>query len=74
MTSDPLFVNAAAHDFHLQANSPTRLKGIDFGNILGGGTTAPINMGAYVTGTELIGLTTQNISPSPNPPQNLVVK
>jgi hypothetical protein len=75
ITSDPLFVNAAVNDFHLKANSPALLAGTDFGNILGNGTSAPITMGAYVTGSELIGLTTQRFSlNSPNPPQNLAVK
>jgi hypothetical protein len=74
-TSDPLFVNPAAYDFHLQANSPARLAGTAFGNILGGGTSAAINIGAYVTGSELIGLTSQSFSSTaPTPPQNLAVR
>ncbi len=55
--SDPLFVNPEANDFHLQPSSPCLNAGIDrqdYDN--DGNTTEPINMGAYITGNETIGL------------------
>lgn len=56
-TSNPLFVNVAAHDFHLQAGSPAINAGTDFGDLDGdGNTTERINIGAYATETECIGL------------------
>ena len=58
----PLFVNAEANDFHLRPNSPCLAKegedcgGIDKQDYDGDGdTTERINMGAYITGDEIIG-------------------
>lgn len=45
--ADPLFVNAAGGDFTLQSESPAIDHGIDYKNLLGGGTSAPITDGAY---------------------------
>ena len=57
LTADPLFVNPANADFHLQSSSPARNTGR-------GGTT----MGAYVTGNEVIGIGgaahTDNVPPA----------
>ena len=56
-STDPLFVNAEVHDFHLNPNSPCLNAGIDrqdYDN--DGNTTESINMGAYITGNETIGL------------------
>ena len=53
---DPLFVNPEANDFHLTPTSPCLNAGIDrqdYDN--DGNTTEPINMGAYITGNEIIG-------------------
>lgn len=57
ITSNPLFVNASNHDFHLQSGSPAINAGTDLLDINGNGNkTEAINLGAYVTGTEIIGL------------------
>jgi len=55
--SDPLFTNLNSHNFHLQPSSPCLNAGIDrqdYDN--DGNTTESINMGAYITGNETIGL------------------
>jgi hypothetical protein len=63
ITSDPLFVNVGNHDFHLQNDS----------SALNNGRSGGV-MGAYITGNEIIGVTTTP-SPgslaSPNPPLRL---
>jgi hypothetical protein len=53
--TNPNFVDAAAGDFHLQAGSAALTLGRDYLNLLGGGTSATIPVGAYVTGSETIG-------------------
>lgn len=45
--SDPLFSNAANDDYSLGGSSPALNAGLDILNLLGGGTSAAINMGAY---------------------------
>lgn len=55
---DPMFVNAAAGDFHLSPGSPAEGTGVDLLDLDGDGqTNDPVNMGAYVTGNEIIGIT-----------------
>lgn len=56
ITADPLFVNAAAYDFHLQSNSPA--KGTGRGGV---------DMGAYSIGTLQIG-PTNSLLDRPSPP------
>jgi len=56
-SSNPMFVNSHFHNFHLQPSSPCLNAGIDrqdYDN--DGNTTESINMGAYITGNETIGL------------------
>ena len=57
LNNDPLFRNLETHDFHLRGNSPCIGTGIDRQDYDGdGNTTEPINMGAYITSNETIGL------------------
>jgi len=51
LNNDPLFVNRTIHDYHLQAGSPAK----NAGRVSGTGDGAVISMGAYSTGTEVIG-------------------
>jgi len=54
-TSDPLFTNAAGGDFHLGGSSPALTQGSAVRGIGGAdGTTIPA--GAYITGSETIGV------------------
>ncbi len=54
--NNPLFLNPESHNFHLQPSSPCLNAGIDkqdYDN--DDNTTEPINLGAYITGNEIIG-------------------
>ena len=62
IAGDPQFVNAAAGDFHLRATSPAKGKGRDGEDI-----------GAYPTGSEIIGLLPSDAQAIPNPPSNVDV-
>lgn len=53
---DPGFVDAATRDVHLSATSPCRGAGVDVLGLLGGATTASIDLGAYVTDGDQIGI------------------
>ena len=55
--TDPLFVDAAGGDFRLQPTSSARNAGRDVLDLDGDGiTTEPVNAGAFVTDTEVIGV------------------
>jgi len=54
-SSNPTFVDFANDNYKLDTGSPCLDAGIDTLNLLGGGTTEPINQGAYITGDETIG-------------------
>jgi hypothetical protein len=70
--SDPLLVNAASGNFHLATNSPCLNAGIDRQDYDGdGNTNERINMGAYITGNEIIGVIPSGDSTPPSPPKNL---
>lgn len=73
LNTDPLFVNPTVGDFRLQPNSPARNLGRDILNLTGGGTSATIPAGAYITGNEVIG---RNVSTSnaPAPPTGLGIQ
>jgi hypothetical protein len=56
LTLDPLFQDPANHDYHLRGNSPYLARGIDRqDHDSDGNTTERINLGAYITGVEIIG-------------------
>lgn len=56
--ADPLFVSAGTGNVKLGGSSPCFDAGVDYKNLLGGGTSAPINQGAYISvgQTEVIGI------------------
>jgi hypothetical protein len=53
--TNPLVVNAAGGDFHLQSGSPALTAGRDYFGTFGGTSSTVIPVGAYVTGSEQIG-------------------
>jgi hypothetical protein len=58
INQNPMFVNAAANDFRLQAGSPARALGVDRLDLNNNGSTTDIiPAGAYITGNEVIGRT-----------------
>jgi hypothetical protein len=62
--SDPTFTNATTHDFHLQAGSAALTLGIDILDLDGDtATNDVIPAGAYITGSEIIGLGDDDGSP-----------
>ena len=73
-TADPMYVNRQGGDFRLQASSPARSGGVDYLDLNRNGSTGDtVPRGAYVTGNEVIGLTSGGGSnPSaPSAPSNL---
>lgn len=71
IVSDPLFVNGRAGDFRLQPASPARSLGRDILNLTGRGTSATIPAGAYIIGTEVIGIVSNEAPSAPASPKNL---
>ena len=74
--SNPLFVDPANGNFRLQGSSPALTLGRDVLDLnRNGSTTDTISAGAYITGTEVIGLISgaavDNIAP--NPPSGVTV-
>lgn len=62
LLADPRFVGAASGDYRLAPNSPA----INAGRDLNGN---PVNMGAYATGKEVIGLMRNDKLAAPQPPR-----
>jgi hypothetical protein len=61
---NPLFVNATAGNFRLQIGSPALALGLDVLDLNNNGSTVDtIPAGAYITGTEVIGLLPQSPVP-----------
>lgn len=56
INSDPSFVNTGTRDFHLNGGSPCASLGRDLLNLSGSGVGATIPAGAYISGTETIGV------------------
>ena len=68
ITTDPLFVNTATGDFHLQGGSPALALGVDVLDLDGDASTSDnIPAGAYVTGSEVIGIDVGGAT-APDPP------
>ncbi len=66
INANPLFVDTTS--YKLQAGSPARKVGIDILDLDGNGNTSNlIPAGAYVTGNEVIGVTTGGVSMGPGP-------
>ena len=57
--ADPLFQNASALDFRLSSGSPAFGAGTDVLNLGSDGSGSSVNLGAYVSGNEIIGVTTE---------------
>lgn len=65
-SASPRFVNAAAADFHLASGSPALTGGVDVLDLDGdGSTTDEVPIGAYVAGTEVIGIGPAAAAPQP---------
>jgi len=71
ITSDPLFVDESGGNYRLQAGSPARDLGVDVLDLQGGGTTASIHAGAYVTGSETIGI--ESDTPAVETPARIII-
>jgi len=67
---NPLFVDEANGDYRLSIGSPARGAGVDILNLQGLGVNAPINLGAYITGNEIIGVIDWTVSGTPQPCPN----
>ena len=69
ITTDPLFVDGANDDFHLQQGSLARTLGVDLLDLNNNGSTTDlVPAGAYVTGDEIIGRGGGGGGPPPPPP------
>lgn len=67
ITSDPMFVSST--DYHLQSGSPARTLGVDIYDLNSNGSNSDIvPAGAYMTGSEVIGLDGGAALPPPPPP------
>lgn len=72
--SNPLFVDATNGDFRLQTASPALGAGIDYLDLNRNGSTSdPITLGAYISGTEVIGRTSGIPVAPPAAPQDINV-
>lgn len=80
ITSNPSFVDAGNHNYKVNTVSPSDNAGIDVLDLDGDGSVRdPINIGAYITGNEVIGITDdlggggQQPPTQPAPPTNLKI-
>ncbi|MFN0064429.1 MAG: hypothetical protein ACKVPX_18120, partial [Myxococcaceae bacterium] len=70
-TGDPGFADLMGHDYHLTAASDARLGGVDVLNLRGQGSSTIIPVGAYITGSETVGVRVGISSSRPAAPTNL---
>lgn len=72
---NPQFVNEANGNYRLSASSPARNAGIDILDLDNDGSTTDfINLGAYITGNEQIGIRPSQPPVVPMPPSNVQAK
>ncbi|MEW8189484.1 MAG: right-handed parallel beta-helix repeat-containing protein [Candidatus Thiodiazotropha endolucinida] len=57
ISADPAFADTTGNTLTLSSSSPAINAGVDILNLQGRGTGASINLGAHVTGNEVIGVT-----------------
>ncbi|MES9969182.1 MAG: right-handed parallel beta-helix repeat-containing protein [Candidatus Thiodiazotropha sp.] len=65
LIADPAFASTTANTLNLSGSSQANNAGVDILNLQGQGTNASINLGAYVTGNEVIGVTTGSLPAIP---------
>lgn len=65
--NNPMFTGSGSQDYHLSANSTLRNAGVDVLNLQGRGVDAAVDIGAYVTGDEQIGINRNLVDPPPRP-------
>lgn len=71
-TLDPQYLSST--DYRLASTSPVRNSGLDILDLNGNGSTSDsVAIGAYVTGDEVMGITSGTLVAAPNPPTNLQV-
>jgi hypothetical protein len=64
ISGDPKFVNSASGDFHLASGSPCLKAGVDWRDYNANqDATERINMGCYISGSEIIGIDTSKGGP-----------
>lgn len=69
-----LFVNSGSHDFRLLDTSPAIDAGIDILDLnRNGSTTDRVTIGAYISGTETIGLTSGERIAPPSAPRDITI-
>ena len=74
--ADPLFVNDTGGNYRLQAASPARNAGVDRLDLNANGSTSDlVPLGAYITGSEIIGRDADgSTTPTPEPPSNVTAE
>lgn len=77
IVADPMFVDTAGGNYRLRTGSPARTLGRDLLDLNGSGSNGDaIPVGAYLTGNEVIGRTTESTQtpPTPQPPSDVTLE